>query len=174
MKSIIGTIFLVAGIGLIWAFALPSWKNIPNHNDNIKEREEVLNTIKEKIDKKDALLAKYRQIDEDDRRRLALMVPSEREREQMLLMLQALVSEHNFKLSGLGFGQARNREDGYSRLNENFGVSGTYESFRVFLESIERIIRITDVTAISFSGGEVNNFNFSLNAQSYFLGSDSN
>ncbi len=57
----------------------------------------------------------------------------------------------------------------YGIATLGFSVSGPYETFQKFLAALETSFRIIDVTSLSFSAGDKNQYDFNLEVKSYWL-----
>ncbi|OGZ42633.1 MAG: hypothetical protein A3C80_04460 [Candidatus Ryanbacteria bacterium RIFCSPHIGHO2_02_FULL_45_43] len=169
MKTVLGLIFIAAAIGLIFGVALPEWDTIQALREKAKGREEVLNQIEAVRDLQDELVARYNSISDDDLERMRLMIPEGDEREYMLLTMRRLTKEHDLLLSSIGFTVQAGRGTSPGVLTTRFIASGSYNDLRALLDDLARSLRLVDVQSINFSGGETNQFNFNITAQSYFV-----
>lgn len=57
----------------------------------------------------------------------------------------------------------------YGTIALNFSVTTTYDQFIVFLQSLEDNLRLVDVSDISFSAADGDNYDFNVTLQTYWL-----
>jgi len=57
----------------------------------------------------------------------------------------------------------------YGTLSMSFSTTGSYESFLALLGSLEKSLRIIDVTGLQFSANESGLYDFSVTARTYWL-----
>ena len=149
--------------------------------DEARTLENVVEEGDEAIAFMNELLERRNKISEAHLQKLARLVPSGPAKESALLELDGLAARSGIRLASLNFSitdeTTRNRaresvavtRGELKELGENFTLLGSYEGFRAFLRTLENNIRLTDLDAITFSSSDKNFFQFTLQAQSYYM-----
>lgn len=105
------------------------------------------------------LTAEYNAIPSQDLSRLSSMLPSGFATGQYLKDIEALSARHGLFLQSIDFVRKDQpsssavrlpSQQRFTPLEVSFTVRGPYEIFRLFLVDLEKLVRITDVTNISF------------------------
>lgn len=154
----------------------PSWDGIKERQI---ERDAYLNSIsnfRQFRETRDGLLDKYNSIPASDLDNLRTMIPSTPESGKIIVQFEELSAKHGLLLRNINVArkeksQARTigqQQTPYEMIPLTFVVSGSYGSFRSFLTDLEKSLRIVDVNLIGFSAGNLDSYEFSINAQVYW------
>lgn len=161
MKSnIIIFILILVFIGIVLLLDLPVYSKFAFLNGEIKRQEQLLKDKQEVIAKANQLKEDYDTY-KDELKKVSYALPSGKEIPNLIVQLEALVSENGLVLESLNFVEEAKKTKGETELSmpyKSLGVSlstiGTYESFESFLKALELNIRLMDIKLISFSSGK--------------------
>ncbi len=183
---------VINGTGTPWlAKALMMKENTaePEHYKGIKElwaeRSELnrgLENASELAKRRDDLLGKLNAIPVDQRDRLNNFLPDNVDNVQLIIDINNIASNQgmiikNIKLQTGDENKSANRISVAAASSSNpintiklaFSVSGPYESFLNFMDSLAQSLRLVDVSMISFSSDEKNFYTYNVEIKTYWL-----
>lgn len=170
-------LLFVASLAALGFFGLPQWQEF----QRLRAQQEALQRIAinagEVIGVRNDLLNRYNSISAEDQARLEALLPEEASEEALLDLLQILTTRHGLLLKKISVRETTQenplvlttQKNPYHEVMFDISVAGTYQSFRDFLTSLEQNARLMEVETISFSAGEADSFEFSLQAHARFL-----
>lgn len=178
MKIIITIVLFAAAIVLIFWAARPLWSDIQGLRAEQAAVSDALARLSDLRGLRDELLKTYNSVPKSKLDRLNDFLPPKPDSGNILVMLEKLTRDRGIRLRRAEFakdlgqqssqGVIKRNDAPYGQIVYNFTVSSSYESFRSFLEALEKNLRIVDVTDITFTGGAANLFEFTLKAKSYY------
>ncbi len=188
-KRIIIILELIAIIGLYFWYIQPTYSGpIQTINKNIASEHANKISIQQYIQHKTQLTQKQNNIPALDLSRLSNMLPSSNNTMHFLLNLNALALRSGFIINKFNIDNQNNNQQSNTiqtqqKIYRTFivGISGegTYASFRQFLDSLERSLRLVDVISISIKNNNINTtsdtdkqtalYNYSLTLQIYWI-----
>lgn len=133
----------------------------------------ALDTSKTLENERDALTAKYNNMDPDNLAKLQKLLPDNVNNIRLILEIEQIAAPYGMTLSDIkydatgtnatadttntatvvqgGVTAAQNQSKDYGVFNLEFSTSGTYDDFINFTKDLESNLRIVDVSSISFS-----------------------
>lgn len=191
MPRIFVSILLLFGAAIIGlAYLAPEWREF---REIRKEVQNLTNTSAELdniLQNRDALVKTINAISQNDLARIDKTLPQGPRTSDFMVTLERMAAERGVILRRVdlaSFSQPQTPESGQPRpggaiggetlaefhrvkgLPVSFTVQGSYESFRNFLEDLEKHIRLIDLEEISFSSpGSTSRIDFSLKARTYY------
>ena len=166
-KLITNTVIYAALVLAIWFVAAPVWSGFRAEAKEVALKKQTITLEKQVIDKLNSV-NQVLDSQKDNVARLEQTIPSEELKPELLSIMENLANQNGLALATIEVnaptGDAGSRAA--SRTNENISasslktleitlqVSGTYSSFKSWLEAIEKNLRISDVSNISFAVGE--------------------
>ncbi len=166
-KLITNTVIYAALVLAIWFVAAPAWSGFRAEAKEVALKKQTITLEKQVIDKLNSV-NQVLDSQKDNVARLEQAIPSEELKPELLSIMENLANQNGLALATIEVnaptGDAGSRAA--SRTNENISasslktleitlqVSGTYSSFKSWLEAIEKNLRISDVSNISFAVGE--------------------
>lgn len=156
-------ILFVAAAGVFIFGILPAWQEVGAMRLEVRELIRVNDELVAIAKKRDELTAQYNAIPQTDLFKLALILPRGLGSAQLLRDLEALATRHGLFLKSLDFVKSAPTsavaqiqagvpaQRAYATANMSFNVRGTYDSLRAFLVDLEKMIRVTDISDISFT-----------------------
>ncbi|MFY9461959.1 MAG: type 4a pilus biogenesis protein PilO [Candidatus Sungiibacteriota bacterium] len=155
-------ILLVAGAALFIFGVLPAWEDVSAARLEIRKLIRVNDELQAIAKTRDELTEQYNSISQSDLVRLSAVLPQGLDSAQFLRDMEALATRHGLFLKSLDFIKQPTTVTVsasiqlpatrlYAPANVSFNVRGTYESLRAFLVDLEKMIRITDISDITFT-----------------------
>lgn len=182
MKYLFSLVILAGAAMVFLLFTQPQLDKIKELQSKQAAVESSLTELRELGMVRDTLLTQYNTLHPADLERLRSIVPSSADSGLLIAELERFSKDNEVTLANIDImdsgasvssgGSVRrageqNLETSFQTLPISFQVSGSYASFRTFLDRLEKHIRIIDVEQISFQGGEGDSYNFILKAKSY-------
>jgi type IV pilus assembly protein PilO len=130
-----------------------------NINDDIKKKRGELDGLNQEIQKGRAAERKLSQFREEVKRlelelgKLLLILPSQRNTEELIKRVEALARQGDFGLKKFTPGEFI-RKDFYSEWPIDIQVDGTYHNLALFFDRMSRFSRIINVEELKISGIE--------------------
>lgn len=184
---------LIIILELLVAFGLYFWYVQPTYTGNIQalhtkiaSEQVVVKTMQRYSQEETRLEEKQKSISSSDISRLSKMVPTTNGIAHFLLNINMLAIRSGFVLNKFNVKDQSNnpqqnitnkKGDLYKTFVLNVSGNGTYDSFRQFLNGLERSLRIIDITSLSIdantsgTGQNTSSYNYSLTLQIYSLSS---
>lgn len=136
----------------------------------------ILSELRSLQDARDNLLATYNSITKTDLEKLNKILPQSSDTGGILVSLEKIAQDRGIRLKKAEFKTDNNKgakviqaqNSMFNTIDLSFIISSNYDSFKSFLNTIERNSRIIDVTNISFSAGQTNLYEFIIQADAYY------
>lgn len=160
IRFVIALLSFIAAGGIIAFGVFPLWNEIGSAREEVAGLIREYDELQEISEARSKLTAEYNAIPAQDLSRLDDILPSGFETGQYLKDIEALSAQHGLFLQNIDFVRKDQPSSSAVRLSSQqrftslevaFRVRGPYNLFRLFLADLEKLIRITDVTSISFA-----------------------
>jgi Tfp pilus assembly protein PilO len=176
-KGIASIIFLAAAIATFFGLTKPLYNEIKDLNAQKSSFEEALSNSKQIQETRDSLLSQYNKISQENLDRLNKLLPTKAGSMKFILEMESIVQKNGMILKNIDI-----KDEGEISENISFGteikswetvpfsmkISGSYKSFYSFLKDIEKNLRLTDISAINFSAGDTDLYEFSVEGAFYW------
>lgn len=176
MKSLVSILLILGGIALIFWAGNPLWKEIQILRVERSGISATLSELQNLQDIRDNLLSTYNSISKPDLDKLNQVIPQSTDIGNILISLEKIAQDRGIRLRKAEF--KADQEDDiktiqasnpmFNIIDISFVVSASYDSFKSFLDALEKNSRILDVTNISFSVGQTNLYEFTVQADAYY------
>lgn len=176
--------FLLISGGLFFSYIDPTYAVIKDLQVKNARLSDALDKSRELQEVRDSLRARYNTFNPDDIDRLGKLVPDNIDNIRLILDIDGIAQKHNLQVEDFEFsddGQAgTNRQTAPEGIGVNSGPFGTvtfqfrvsseYETFRAFMDDLEKSLRIVDITELSLEPGEGDDgFTFNVTIRTYWL-----
>lgn len=177
IKNIFSIIFLVAAVMIFLLWTKPEIEEIKK----LMEEKAVLNENLARIDEFEESLSKildrFNSINEGKIQRLEEFLPSTADSIELIIEVEKLVKESGLTLKNINavpIKEIKNikgeNNSGVLAVPISMTVEGKYDNFILFLESLEKNLRLIDVNGINFTSTENGVYTYSINAAAYYYG----
>lgn len=188
-RNLLGILLILAALGVSLFWTRPRWAGIQEMQIRKKELGDAIARFQELKKVRDELLVKYNSISSEDLSRLEEFLPRTEKAGQMLVNIEVLTEENKVTLKNINIQREAGEKKSPKGPGENaredtaglalaaiapavlpleVSVSGSYESFRLFLAGIEKNLRLIDVESITFAAVDTGNYDFSMRASAYW------
>lgn len=189
MPRLFITIILLFGTGVTGLFYLgPEWQTFRSIQKEINSLSRISSELDEIAEERDTLIELINTISAEELARINKSLPQGAHAADFLVFLERLSAEHGIVLKSVDLASFTEEKRDISgqptpggailtpapsqKIKEfpvTIQVSGTYESFKTFLENLEKNLRLIDVDSFSFtSQGDAKIIDFSIKAKTYY------
>ncbi|MEK7616161.1 MAG: type 4a pilus biogenesis protein PilO [Patescibacteria group bacterium] len=171
-RLITAILFAIEGV-LFFAFGLPQYRELRGAWASREARETLLQDTK--IAQRSVVdLGNQYTANESTIARVLLALPKQKQYDYLTESFQAAARDHGMELSSLGIGEAQKGKGDYQVIPLKAELSGNYPSFLAFLDTLERSLRLYDITKIDIteqevSGGFSNRLTIMIQGNAYSL-----
>ena len=179
MKTLLPIVFILIAGAIFFGFIDPSYKRVQTLRVEEARFDQALTRSRELQQTRDQLLSRYNTLSPNDIDRLEKLLPDNIDNVRLILDLDTIASQfgmrvRNISISAIGPRVESGRvdtgsENGFGTLMLSFSVTTTYEKFRTFLESLERSLRLVDVTNVSFASVQSGLYDYQVSIKTYWL-----
>lgn len=170
-RAYIGAFLIAAACLLFWILIMPAYDTIGAQRDALAERTSILESRNAIIANISALTQQYT-AHAADIQRFASIVPAQKSAPEIISAIQALASANGLQLTSIALsGGAPQDLNPYQAQSIDMGLTGSYPSFKTFLEALEKNIRLIDIISIDASPATDNSpiISFRLKGNAYYL-----
>lgn len=190
MTKLIFPIGILAAGALIGIFNLmPAWNRFQELRGEIAHLESIAAELDDLLITRDLLASKIQDIPRADLERSEQMIPKRPNGPEFLISVEQMALANAIDIERLDIGTIVQKSDAASaaagstgiasetpdtikNLPVQIGARGPYEPFKSFLRNLEEFVRLTDVGALTFTGGGSGQtsdlFNVSISAKTYY------
>lgn len=178
MKNIIPLFLIIASIGLFVFFTNKQYQAVKKLQTDIGEYDKALGRSKDILKKRQELQDKYKEFTGSDLKSLEKLLPNHVDNVQLVLDINGIAKIHNMTVSKVKVadeqGTTKNVPLGpntkpYASILVSFKTKGSYEDFVGFMKDLEKALRITDITNLSFKTAVDNSNEYSVTIKTYWL-----
>lgn len=136
-----------------------------------KQHDEALEKAESAMSQADSLKAKYERVSDEDKAKMAIMVPDKIDKVRLLSEVLNVAQDAGFFLSDLSYSEGGNASGGKSAVTVSFSVKTTYERFKALINNFEKSMRLYSVDSVSFTSPEKEGdmITFQVKLQTYYL-----
>ena len=187
-KFIIPSILIGVSVAGFFIFIDPMYKGVDVLKQEMTSYDEALNNSKVLEQEKEVLTQKYNLIGAENLDKLQKLLPSSVDNIRLVLEIEKIALAYGMSLKdvrydaiqsapstavgGLGRSTRKHHRD-YETLNEEFATEGTYSNFLSFIKSLEKNLRIIDISSIAFassSGSSLQDvYKYTFKIKTYWL-----
>ncbi len=178
MKVLAPILFLTISLTLFFGFIDPSYDRVKELRVEESKYDQALDRSKELQQIRDQLLSKYNTFSDENKDRIAKLVPDHIDNVRLILDLDEIAARYGMRVLDVQIanddsrqtkGQIGPSENSYESVILTFSVSGTYDTFRAFLGDLERSLRLVDVVGMSFSSNDTGIYDYKVHIKTYWL-----
>lgn len=192
MNNFTATILLLASLGLFFGYINPTYQGTTGSEllaqmsiSELRAKREEYRTALLKTREielaRTGLLAKYNSIATADREKLERLLPDHSDTVRLVIDINTIAAAHTITLQNITVvsgaspgtsvrgGAIGPSEKLYETIELAFGIRGTYEGFRLFLEDVEKNLRLIDPVSVSFAAPKEGAYDIAMTVRTYRL-----
>lgn len=177
MRIVVAVIFIVAAGLVFYLLTVPILDDMKAVKTEIASYDEALSNSKRIQARRDELLGTYNAIPAAELDRLAKLLPSSVSSVKFVVEVEDIVRRHGLVLRSIDIVEPKKDVKGqtladlatpYGVVPVTVSVSGSYRAFLAFLLDVTKNLRLVDVTNLTFTASEVDVYQFSIKASTYY------
>lgn len=183
MNIIIPIVSLVATIWIFFQYIDPNYAAMKAKNEEKATYEQVLASANEAIRAKEDRVSKFNNLDQNDLEKLHVLLPDSVDPVRLIIEIDNLAKAEGMVVKDIHAEAVSPKEtvkndnnlnnlkpeDALGSLKLNFSVQGTYAHFQSFLVSLEKNLRLIDVSSASIKPVKENVYQFDFGVKTYWL-----
>lgn len=179
IKTLLLPILLIgSAVAGVFMYTLPEIEALSQKRSEKATYQNALNQAREILELKQELMVQYETFSPEDRLKLQKLLPDNSDTIGAIIETNTVAGENGVVLTSVADNPVARDESAsanrVSTVSTTYDLTADYASFVTFLKAIERSLRITDVSSLTFdteadeeSSGSL--LNFSLDADTYWL-----
>lgn len=172
MKAYTPILLIVLSIGLFFFYVQPQYYTINDNGDQLAALQAAKQQAQDAIVKRDSLINKYNSLNPTDIARLQAALPDTLDTIKLIVDMGSVASRYSTQLKNIRVSTANDGSGAgtYGTINLGFTITLPYDTFKTFLKDLERNLRISDITSVSFSPTDSgSNYDFNVSLKTYWL-----
>lgn len=171
--------YLVLALSIGYAFIYPSMGDISALTAEKQKYNDSLEMVSNIESKKNELLAKFDSIPEEDKKEINTILPTSFDFVRLISQIDAVAARNGMsidKISSKEIGSAVGNsieeagpQKPYRSAVIGFSFESSYEKFNVFINDLEKSLRILDVRSIKLNAGEKGTYSYDVEFETYWL-----
>jgi len=174
-KVITTFVILVAAVLVGFFLVFPQVRKAQSARDEFAKKKLTTEKILESLATTKLAISKFKNIDSAQKERVGDALPKDTDLPNLLFLMNSIISSSGLIAENIMVDVAEPGTGQYlaEQATINLTIRGSYESFKAFLGTIEKNLRIFDVETISFSSPErtkegFGSTRFSVTLKTYF------
>lgn len=178
MRTLFPILFLIAAGGLFFGFIDPTFQRVQDLRAEESQFDTALSRSRELQQVRDQLLSRYNTFSSSDLDRLTKLIPDNVDNVRLVLDLDSIAARYGMRVRNVTLdtgetraarGQVGPSESRYDSLVLSFSVTGSYATFRSFLEDLEESLRLVDVIRVEFTSNGSGVYDYAVAIKTYWL-----
>ncbi|MEI8249247.1 MAG: hypothetical protein WCG07_02000 [Candidatus Taylorbacteria bacterium] len=190
-RNITALILIVLAIGLYFTYTkgeIDVVKSIQAQNDQYIS---ALDNAAQLIKFRDKVRTDYNNLSQDDKDRIAKMIPSTVDNIRLVIELNNIALQHNIPIKNVKAsvsGDSKSKQSASTAFQSqsaslqnsisnptvdtvdvSFSATASYADFTAFLQDLESNLRIMDVTHLTLSANNTDKYDYSVELKTYWL-----
>lgn len=160
-KLIVNSVVFAGIVLAIWFVLIPVWGDVSVLRNEVSLKKTSIELEKKIIEKLNSI-NQVLDTQKSNVERLEQAIPSSEFKPELISIMEGLANQNGLSLISVSIEQpstsgSANRKgsiapkDSISKLSVSIAASGTYSSFKSWLEAVQKSLRILDVSKITFS-----------------------
>lgn len=193
-RNVTPLILIVLAIGIYFTFTRAKIDEVKAIQIVNGQYQKALDNSEELAKKLNDKLAVYNRISPDDQSRLERMIPDNVDNVRLIIDVNSVAAKHGLILKNVKTATTKDPVDpnnrgaqstnqgpnqgpnsnvliagGYDTVTLSFDVSGPYQNFLDFLRSMERSLRIMEISKITLRVNDVGTYDYGLEFKTFWL-----
>lgn len=191
-RNVTPLILIVLAIGIYFTFTRAKIDEVKAIQIVNAQYQQALDNSERLVKKRDEILAIYNRISPEDQNRLERMIPDNVDNVRLIIDVNSVAAKHGLTLKNVKTSTTKDQTDpstrgnqapnqapnnngnvliagGYDTVTLSFDVSGSYQSFLDFLKSMERSLRIMEISKITLKVNDAGTYDYGLEFKTFWL-----
>jgi Tfp pilus assembly protein PilO len=178
MKTLFSFVLIAASVALFVMFTNTHYQQIKALRAQAAEYDSALTQSKILLAQRDSLKKKYDEIPQENLDKLKKLAPDSVDNVRLVIDINGIAARRgmtirNIKIQNGNAGKSGNigpDNNPYGSMLLSFSVTAPYDSFKGFLQDLERSLRIVDITSLSFNANDKGDvYDYGVTLRTYWL-----
>lgn len=177
MSNITSIVLILISVGIFFGFIDGEYAKVLEIKKDQASLNETLKNAVNLDSQYQAKITSFDAIKDENKEAIEKMLPSSIDNIRLIIDLDEGIAWKNYRMRVRNFKAettaARDSigtdRKAYGTLSMSFSTTGSYDSFIAFLGSLERSLRLIDVTGLQFAANDSGLYDFSVTARTYWL-----
>ncbi len=175
--------YIILSLAVLYSFAYPKFNQVNSLNQEKNKYEEALETVRNIENRKNELLRQYNNISEQDKKRIESVLPNSLDLIKLVSEIDSVASRYGISINNIS---SSNQSDSIGNSVKDaksvrefqsaiigFSFDATYEKFLIFIDDLEKNLRVMDLRSLKLETKE-NNFSYKVEFEVYWLNKENN
>ena len=175
-KLFLPLLLILAAAGIFFGLTGPLMDQVRLLDARAATLDSALTNGKELQVVRDGLLQKFKNFSEEDRARLDKVLPNSVDNVRLIIDIDNIASKFGMTLRNVRINSNKDATatsvgpsgKRYASLGLTFTVSSSYENIKRFIADLERNLRISDVTGVTFTAGDKDQGDYTIDLTTYW------
>lgn len=189
-RNVTPLILIVLAIGIYFTFTRAKIDEVKAVQIVNAQYQQALDNSERLVKKRDEILAIYNRITPEDQNRLERMIPDNVDNVRLIIDVNSVAAKHGLTLKNVKTSTTKDQNPqsskggqsptqvpnsnvliagGYDTVTLSFDVSGSYQNFLDFLRSMEKSLRIMEISRISLKVNDAGTYDYGLEFKTFWL-----
>ncbi|MES2436574.1 MAG: type 4a pilus biogenesis protein PilO [Patescibacteria group bacterium] len=169
MKALTPIICLLIAGAVLYLYVKPGYEKLNVLRDTTKQYEAAVARAKQVGLKRDDLARKYNAFDDNNVARLQKLLPDRIDSIKLIVDINSMVNKYGASVKSIKPGDDKGENKPYGSVSLSFSTTMSYDNFLLFLEDLQKNLRLTDVTDINFKATETGLYDYNITIKNYWL-----
>ena len=186
MNLITPIILIIISIGTFFGYIDPVYRgtsssggkpNIISLQAEDAEYVTALNNSNKIREKRDDLIDKRSKIEPNDLAKLEKLLPDNVDNIKLVIDMNNIAQDHALVLKNIKLDTSVKADPNklgqddskYGTVGLSFSVTSSYDNFQIFLNNLEKSLRLVEITDLTVTGNDTGLYDFSVSLKTYWL-----
>lgn len=168
-RIIISLVFIATAIAIFFMWTSRSLEDIDELNKKKDEYNYILERDKEIKKIRDEKIADLKVISQENLDKLNKILPSKVENIKLIIDMTDIINRRGIVLKSIDAKSSGASSDNINTASIDFSVESSYETFLLFLEDMEKSLRLIDIKSLNLTSTDKDNlYNFNVKAVTFW------
>jgi Tfp pilus assembly protein PilO len=167
-------ILILISVGLFYTFISPQYDKVKTLQAQANEYGNVIQSVNDLKDTRDALLTKYQALPKSELDKLARILPDHVDTVKLALDIDTIAAKYGISIKNINVDSEKPNEivtsgSAYETIKVEFNFITSYTNFRRFLADLEASLRLVDITSVGFESTDNGLYEYEISFNTYWL-----
>lgn len=169
-RIIVSLVFIATAVAIFFVWTNRYLKDIGELNERKNEYDYILERDKEIKSIRDEKIANLKSVSQENLDKLNKLLPSKVENIKLIIDMTDIINRRGLSIKSIDAkGSSETGSGEIKTASLDFSVESSYETFLLFLEDMEKSLRLMDIKSLSLTPTDkVNLYNFNVKAVTFW------
>lgn len=171
--------YIILSLCVAYAFTYPYYQEIGSLSEEKKKYEDSLALVADIENKKNALVEQYNNISEEDKKVISTVLPDSLNFVRLVSQIDEVGAEQGIKIDSITLRELDSSVGSsiadaappkpYRSAIVGFSFDASYDRFNVFMDRLEKSMRVLDVRSVNIETGDDNVYSYKVEFETYWV-----